>query len=62
MIDEYYEVKWFRLCDDFITSNKDCICIGKYSITDDMTKELVEYETIEAYLMNNEGKTIERLK
>lgn len=61
-INEYYEDKWFRLCDDFIESSKDNIDIGKYNIMDDITKSWIEYETIEAYLMNNEGKTIERLK
>ena len=62
IINEYYEDKWFRLCDDFIESNKDNIDIGKYNIRDDITENWVEYETIEAYLMNNEGKTIEKIK
>ena len=62
IINEYYEDQWFWLCDDFIECNKDNIYIEKYNIRDDITGDWVEYETIEAYLMNNEGKTIEKIK
>lgn len=62
IINEYYEDKWFRLCDGFIESNKDNIYIEKYNIRDEITGDWIEYETIEAYLMNNEGKTIEKIK
>lgn len=62
IITEFYEDKWFRLCDGFIKNSKESIDISKYSLLDEITNKWCDYETTEAYLMNNEGKTIERLK
>lgn len=62
IITEFYEDKWFSLCDGIIKSSKESIDISKYSLLDEITNKWYDYETTEAYLMNNEGKTIERLK
>lgn len=59
---EYYEGKYFKLQNGFITTDKESIDVGRYSLYDEILGVWFEYETKELYLMNNEGKTIERLK
>ena len=61
-ITEYYEGKYFKLQNGFITTDKESINVGRYSLYDEVIGVWFEYETKELYLMNNEGKTIERLK
>lgn len=61
-ITEYYEGKHFKLQNGFITTDKESIDVDRYSLYDEVLGVWFEYETKELYLMNNEGKTIERLK
>lgn len=37
------------------------ISLTDYDQLDEITNETIHYETLNAYLMNNEGKTIERI-
>lgn len=59
---EIYSGENFVSRDGFVgIGNNTSIPIGSYDLKDDITNEFVHYEVLYAYLMNNEGKTIERL-
>ena len=57
----YYESKSFNKKDDFIFTDKDTIPLTDLEGIDEITGKNVELSIQEAYLMNNEGKTIERI-
>jgi hypothetical protein len=44
-----------------IIDNKESIDISDYEQLDVITNEFIQYETKYAFIMNDEGKTIERL-
>lgn len=59
---DFYESKKFSFKNGFAyTEKNEMIEINDYAQHDDMLGGFVKYKTLEAYLMNNEGKTIERL-
>lgn len=63
ILTEYYESKKFNFIDGFAYTDKnELIDITDYSQKDDITDNFVEYKVLETYLMNNDGKTIERIR
>lgn len=63
ILTEYYESKKFNFIDGFVQTDKnELIDIKDYSQKDDITDNFVEYKILETYLMNNDGKTIERIR
>ena len=64
MVTDYYESKRFTIQDGMIfnESDKEIIDISDYSQLDDIKDRFIKYNIIEAYLMNDNGKTIERIK
>ena len=62
LIEDYYESSSFRNKDGSMISEegKDII-ITNYSQRDEITGLMWHYDIVDAYLMNNEGKTIERI-
>lgn len=46
---------------DAIIGENHGIILTSYDQLCEITNEMVHYETLNAYLMNNEGKTIERI-
>lgn len=62
LIEDYYESSSFRNKDGSMISEegKDII-ITNYSQIDEITGLMWHYDIVDAYLMNNEGKTIERI-
>ena len=41
--------------------NKKSVCLTDYDKLDEITDEMAHYEVLDAFLMNNEGKTIDRI-
>lgn len=64
IITDYYEGKNFKVQNNYIITDKDTIDIdlGEYFIYDDMLGCNFKYKVLEVYLMNNEGKTIEKIR
>ena len=64
MVVDYYESKRFTIQDGMIfnESDKEIIDITDYSQLDDIKDRFIKYNIIEVYLMNDNGKTIERIK
>lgn len=62
LIEEYYESSSFKNKDGSMISEegKDII-ITNYYQKDEITGLTYYYDIVDAYLMNNEGKTIERI-
>ena len=60
---DYYESKRINIQNGFamIDSEKDMIDLGEYSLYDEVLGDFCNYKVIEAYILNNEGKTIEKL-
>ena len=60
---DYYESKRINIQNGFamIDSEKDMIDLGEYSLYDEVLGDFCNYIVIEAYILNNEGKTIEKL-
>lgn len=58
----YYESKSFNEKDGFIFTDKDTIPLTDFEGIDEITNKVVKFNVCEAYLMNNEGKTIERIR
>ena len=62
LITEMYSGNTYKELDGFVDigNNKD-IPITSYDLPDDLSGKFNHYETLQAFLMNDEGKTIERL-
>lgn len=60
---DYYESKRINIQDGMaMTDNeKDYIDLGEYQLYDEILGDYCDYKVLEAYIMNNEGKTIDRL-
>ena len=58
---EYYEANSFTIKDGIAYDGQQNILIHDYKQRDDITGEFIEYDIDNVFLMNNEGKTIERL-
>ena len=60
---DFYESKIFSFKDGFAYDEKDEIIeINDYMKYDDIAGGNFEFKTLEAYLMNNDGKTIEKIR
>ncbi len=63
MMDEFYESPTFKIVDGSAIDNKgNDIIVTNYHQTDEITNEDMTYEIVDVYLMNHEGKTIERIR
>lgn len=62
VVTEFYNGDSFRESNGSVTiDNKESVIITDYDQLDEITGNLIKYETVYAFIMNNEGKTIERL-
>jgi len=63
VIKEFYEGKTIVVKDEFVILNED---INTMLLTEydecEITGDKIELSVIEAYIMNNDGKTIERIR
>lgn len=63
LIEEYHESSSFKNQDgSMISEEGKNIIITNYWQKDEITDLTYFYDIVDAYLMNNEGKTIERIK
>lgn len=64
LVVDYYESKRFTVQDGMVVNenDKEVIDITDYSQLDEIKDRFIKYNIIEAYLMNDNGKTIERIK
>ena len=61
-VTEFYNGNSFRESNGSVTiDNKESVIITDYDQLDEITGNLIKYEIVYAFIMNNEGKTIERL-
>ena len=61
-VTEFYNGNSFKETNGSVTiDNKETVIITDYEQLEEMTGNFIKYETIYAFIMNNEGKTIERL-
>lgn len=61
-ITEFYSGNSFKETNGIVTiDNKQSIIINNFDGLDEATESSVHYETVYAFIMNEEGKTIERL-
>lgn len=65
---EMKEIVSFHECENFTndytyikTNKNEMISSSNYSVYDPILNDFIEYEIQNIYVMNNEGKTIERL-
>lgn len=63
IITEYYNGNSFKMTNDsdIVIDDKECVFIADFGKADKITGDIIKYETTFAYIMNNDGKTIERL-
>ena len=60
---DYYESKRINIQHGMamIDNEKDPIDLGEYKLYDEILGDYCDFRVLEAYIMNNEGKTIDRL-
>lgn len=62
IVNEYYSGNSFKETNgDMIIDNKQSVIINNFEQLDEITNGFIKYETVYAFIMNEEGKTIERL-
>jgi len=62
VVTEYYTSDTFRQIGEVVElDNNRSVIIGNFGGLDEISEQVIDYETVYAYIMNNEGKTIERL-
>lgn len=62
IVTEFYNGNSFKEANgNVIIDDKESVVISNYEQLDVITNEFIQYETEYAFIMNNEGKTIERL-
>lgn len=62
MMEEFYESPTFKVVDGSAIDNKgNNIIVTNYHQIDEITCEDITYEIVDVYLMNHEGKTIQRI-
>ena len=61
LITEIYQGNNFKFDGTTATIGNDNVLLTSYDSLDEITNNFIHYETLNAYLMNNEGKTIERI-
>lgn len=61
-VTEFYNGNSFKEANGSVTiDDKETVIITDYEQLDEITGNFIKYETVYAFIMNNEGKTIERL-
>ena len=61
-VTEFYSGNSFKETGGSVTiDNKESVIITDYDQLDEITDGFIKYETVYAFIMNDEGKTIERL-
>lgn len=61
-VTEFYNGNSFKETNGSVTiDDKETVIITDYEQLDEITGNFIKYETVYAFIMNNEGKTIERL-
>lgn len=61
LITEIYQGNNYKFDGTSATIGNDNVLLTSYDLQDEITGNFIHYETLNAYLMNNEGKTIERI-
>ena len=61
LITEIYQGDSYKFDGTSATIGNDNVLLTSYDLQDEITNNFVHYETLNAYLMNDEGKTIERI-
>lgn len=61
-VTEFYNGKSFKQINGNVTiDDKQSVIINNYSQLDEITGNFINYETVYAFIMNDDGKTIERV-
>ena len=61
-VTEFYNGNSFKEANgNVIIDDKETVIITDYEQSEGLTENFIKYETVYAFIMNNEGKTIERL-
>ena len=61
LITEIYQGSNYKFDGTSATIGNDNVILTSYDSLDEITNIFTHYETLNAYLMNDEGKTIERI-
>ena len=62
-VTEFYSGNSFKeMNGDVIIDGKNSVIVNNYSQIDEITGNTINYETLYAFIMNNEGKTIEKIR
>lgn len=61
LITEIYQGNNYKFDGTSATIGNDNVLLTSYDLQSEITGNFIHYETLNAYLMNNEGKTIERI-
>lgn len=63
LVTEFYSGNSFKEMDgDVIIDDKKSVIVNDFGQLDEITGNIINYETIYAFIMNDEGKTIEKIR